>query len=460
MVLHEHTEIAAIDFDSYSNLDLPSSQDQLEQDLGRLGNKAKRRKLCPRAGQDRFRRLGAQPGFQIGAPEGRTRFAFRDTKNTLHIFETHEVALLPRENRFERRDEAKNAGMLLGSGLDCAFKCLSARNATAYAVKVYNLLEASALSSVYCELFAFQSAATKHLNVVNYNWIIETRDHLFVIMELLENGEDLLEVLVKRKIPLSEALTRKLLKQILEGLQHLHSHEVYHNDIRPENVLVDLNAESAKLIDFGLASFPALLKAEKQRAEAELQHLQRRRTELLEELEQLLRELSMAHETLRDAQALKAGRGQLLWTLVKIHFQLDQKKAELLRAEKLIAMLTEALEVLVTKPRGVDSYSPPEIWRANALPSVAGDLWGVGWLLHVMLLAAPPFSSMEQAKRHSDYFKCMKERESFKCSHSHRMLPANVRRLLEDLFAANPQHRPATVDEVLRADWMSPKEAS
>ncbi|OIR57252.1 MAG: CMGC protein kinase [Amphiamblys sp. WSBS2006] len=44
---------------------------------------------------------------------------------------------------------------------------------------------------------------------------------------------------------------REILRQILEGVAHIHSKKLAHRDIRPENILIDPTTMSVKICDFG-----------------------------------------------------------------------------------------------------------------------------------------------------------------------------------------------------------------
>eukprot|EP01083_Nonionella_stella_P087666 243943_1 len=58
----------------------------------------------------------------------------------------------------------------------------------------------------------------------------------------------------KRKELFANAFIAKILYQILEGLDVLHSHWIIHRDLKPSNILIDVRARGiVKLCDFGLS---------------------------------------------------------------------------------------------------------------------------------------------------------------------------------------------------------------
>ena len=66
----------------------------------------------------------------------------------------------------------------------------------------------------------------------------------------MENGS--LSDLVKQMGPISENILKKIIYQILLGLDYLHQKKIIHRDIKGANILLDKHM-NAKLADFGVA---------------------------------------------------------------------------------------------------------------------------------------------------------------------------------------------------------------
>ena len=66
------------------------------------------------------------------------------------------------------------------------------------------------------------------------------------------SGGDLFDHIVDRGY-LSEEESGRLLSQILDVLEYMHSHGICHRDVKPENMLLDSEG-NLKVIDFGLSA--------------------------------------------------------------------------------------------------------------------------------------------------------------------------------------------------------------
>ena len=74
------------------------------------------------------------------------------------------------------------------------------------------------------------------------------RRHVHVAMEYVQ-GQTLAQWMIDHPRPSLDAV-RSLVAQIAKGLQAFHSKEMLHQDLRPENVMID-RAGTARIIDFG-----------------------------------------------------------------------------------------------------------------------------------------------------------------------------------------------------------------
>lgn len=95
----------------------------------------------------------------------------------------------------------------------------------------------------------------KHPNIVNLEDIIipdlNKVDSIFLVLELLDN--DLKTILSKESLVLKECQIKKIVFDVLKGLEYLHKCGIIHRDLKPANIVVDLNNCEAKICDFGLA---------------------------------------------------------------------------------------------------------------------------------------------------------------------------------------------------------------
>lgn len=90
---------------------------------------------------------------------------------------------------------------------------------------------------------------------MNYNTIrifetFETQNYILIVMEYICGG-DLLSF-VRKRAKLNEATAKYIFRQIIEGLQYLHSQNIVHRDIKLDNILIDLT-NTVKICDFGVS---------------------------------------------------------------------------------------------------------------------------------------------------------------------------------------------------------------
>lgn len=81
----------------------------------------------------------------------------------------------------------------------------------------------------------------------------QTSRYFIVVTQLVEGG-DLHDAVHYLDDPLTESMLIRIFAQLASALRHMHDRGLAHNDVKPENVLLD-RGRNASLCDFGLASF-------------------------------------------------------------------------------------------------------------------------------------------------------------------------------------------------------------
>ena len=108
------------------------------------------------------------------------------------------------------------------------------------------------LKTDFMKKITYETNLMKKLNHKNITKILEMFEddkYILIIMEYINGGN--LFSFVKKRRKLSEKISKFLFKQIILGLQHIHSHNIVHRDVKLENILIDLN-NTIKICDFGI----------------------------------------------------------------------------------------------------------------------------------------------------------------------------------------------------------------
>jgi serine/threonine protein kinase len=140
---------------------------------------------------------------------------------------------------------------LLGQGTyGKVYKVIEAATNQVYALKkILTTLDGEGFPAVALrEVCLLRSLA--HPNIVRLWDIVVTEHHLYLVFEFVVS--DLHGLIVKPDFSMTPAIVKRLIRQILQGLDYCHSHRIMHRDLKPGNILVDSNL-NVKLADFGLA---------------------------------------------------------------------------------------------------------------------------------------------------------------------------------------------------------------
>ncbi|BAT97058.1 hypothetical protein VIGAN_09040500 [Vigna angularis var. angularis] len=88
-----------------------------------------------------------------------------------------------------------------------------------------------------------------HPNIIKLKEVVRENNELFFIFEYMDCN--LYQLIKEREKPFSEEEIRCFVRQMLEGLSHMHKKGFFHRDLKPENLLV--TNDVLKIADFGLA---------------------------------------------------------------------------------------------------------------------------------------------------------------------------------------------------------------
>ncbi|XP_066233030.1 myosin light chain kinase family member 4 isoform X3 [Saccopteryx leptura] len=92
-----------------------------------------------------------------------------------------------------------------------------------------------------------------HVNLIQLYDAFESKNDIVLVMEYVDGGE-LFDRIIDDNYNLTELDTVLFVRQICEGIQHMHQMYILHLDLKPENILcVNRDTKQIKIIDFGLA---------------------------------------------------------------------------------------------------------------------------------------------------------------------------------------------------------------
>ena len=99
---------------------------------------------------------------------------------------------------------------------------------------------------------AFYQRHVHHPNVIELLDVFTHEENFVFVLERPEKCSDLFDYIEERDY-LDEDEGRQFFSNILDAEIHCEGYGVLHQDIKPENIIIDLSKMEAKLTDFGLA---------------------------------------------------------------------------------------------------------------------------------------------------------------------------------------------------------------
>jgi len=137
----------------------------------------------------------------------------------------------------------------LGHGaMGIVYKAKNKTTGEEFACKTIDISNHERLDHLLMEVMVMKEL--NHPNLVNYVDLFLENSSLMMVMELMCGGA--LTDVVLHTI-LSEKQISAITKEVLQGIDHLHQHEIIHRDIKSDNILLSMDGK-IKLTDFGFAA--------------------------------------------------------------------------------------------------------------------------------------------------------------------------------------------------------------
>ena len=94
-----------------------------------------------------------------------------------------------------------------------------------------------------------------HPNVIKLYSVYEDQKYIHIVTDLCKGG-DMVDAIIAR-YGYSEEEAAQIMMKLLGAVKHMHSQNVVHRDIKPDNILLTTDGNDAdyKIIDFGLSGF-------------------------------------------------------------------------------------------------------------------------------------------------------------------------------------------------------------
>ncbi|CAI2359722.1 unnamed protein product [Moneuplotes crassus] len=113
----------------------------------------------------------------------------------------------------------------------------------------YKLIESQLKKALFKEIELLKSVS--HPNLIKLYDVLEDEKHIYLIMEYISGGS-LQQQMRARSKKITEAEAKKIFMQLSSAIKYLHSNNIYHRDIKLDNILLDFK-KNIKIIDFGFS---------------------------------------------------------------------------------------------------------------------------------------------------------------------------------------------------------------
>lgn len=93
-----------------------------------------------------------------------------------------------------------------------------------------------------------------HENIIKLYDIIQSTDNTFELFLVFEVSDmDLRKYIHVNGYALAKPKVKSIMKELIKGVDYLHSNRIIHRDLKPENILLSKAGDQIKIADFGLS---------------------------------------------------------------------------------------------------------------------------------------------------------------------------------------------------------------
>nr|KAK5449076.1 signal transducing kinase of the PAK [Exophiala xenobiotica] len=232
-------------------LDRSRSQRQVATGAPEVPPKILPQKYSPHIPQTQFAAAGQSPNLQgqaqlakVGPVPGPRPRAKRQQSNIIDVTARLQAICTPGDPTM-KYNSLNKIGQGASGGVFTAYEVATRR---CVAIKQMNLEQQPKKDLIINEIIVMKDS--KHKNIVNFIDSYLHEGDLWVVMEYMQGGS-LTDVVTFNVM--SEAQIAAVCRETLYGLQHLHSKNVIHRDIKSDNILLSERGE-IKLTDFGFCA--------------------------------------------------------------------------------------------------------------------------------------------------------------------------------------------------------------
>jgi len=151
-------------------------------------------------------------------------------------------------------DKKYEFGKLLGKGaFSLVYEVTDRSNGQKFAIKVINKSELGKEYEKNLKMEVDILKQVSHPNIIALKELFDTKDKLYLVMELVTGGELFDKIVEKGSYSETDAAT--IIRKIVSAVEYLHSMNIVHRDLKPENLLLKSaeNDLEVALADFGLS---------------------------------------------------------------------------------------------------------------------------------------------------------------------------------------------------------------